>query len=59
MSTPIAAGMPRLWKYGMRVKYRQNTAPAMVSPEPRITCDVLRYMSWKAASRSMPSLRFS
>ena len=44
-STPIAAGMPRLWKYGNRVKDRQNTAPAMVSPEPSITCDVPRYMS--------------
>jgi hypothetical protein len=44
-STPIAAGIPRLWKYGSRVKYRQATAPAMVSPEPRMTCAVPRYMS--------------
>lgn len=31
---PSAAGMPRLWKYGSRVKLRHATAPATVSPEP-------------------------
>ena len=39
-STPSAAGMPRLWKYGSLVKYRQATAPAIVRPEPRMTCVV-------------------
>ena len=37
---PIASGRPRLWKYGSRVKCRQNVAPAIVRPEPRITCAV-------------------
>ncbi len=41
----MAAGMPRLEKYANRVKYRQATAPTMVSPDPKITCDVPRYMS--------------
>ena len=36
-SMPIANGMPRVWKYGSRVKCRQKVAPAMVSPEPRMT----------------------
>ena len=40
ISMPIASGMPRLWKYGSRVKCRQKVAPAMVRPEPRITCAV-------------------
>ncbi len=37
---PNAAGMPRLWKYGKRVKLRQATAPATVSPEPNTICVV-------------------
>ena len=36
-SMPIASGMPSVWKYGSRVKCRQNVAPAMVRPEPRMT----------------------
>src|ERR1700677_3178255 len=32
---PIAAGMPRVWKYGSRVKLRQNTPPAAGAPEPK------------------------
>ena len=44
-STPSAAGTPRVWKYGSRVKYRQATAPTMVSPEPTMTCTVPRNMS--------------
>ena len=36
-SMPIASGTPSVWKYGSRVKCRQNVAPAMVRPEPRIT----------------------
>ena len=43
-STPRPAGIPRLWKYGVRVKRRQNTAAATVRPEPMITCAVLRYI---------------
>ena len=39
-SMPIASGKPSDMKYGNRVKCRQNVAPAMVSPEPRITCEV-------------------
>ena len=31
-SMPIASGMPRVWKYGRRVKCRQNVAPAIVRP---------------------------
>ena len=38
--TPDAAGTPRLWKYGSRVKVRQNTAPAIVRPEPKMICAV-------------------
>ena len=45
-STPRAAGIPRVWKYGNRVKYRHATAPAMVSPDPMMTCTVPRNMSW-------------
>ena len=37
---PIAIGMPSVWKYGSRVKCRQNVAPAIVRPEPRMTCAV-------------------
>ena len=37
---PIASGTPRVWKYGSRVKLRQNVAPAMVRPEPSTTCAV-------------------
>lgn len=37
---PNAAGMPRLWKYGRRVKLRQATAPATVSPDPKTMCVV-------------------
>ncbi len=29
-----------VWKYGSRVKLRQNVAPAMVRPEPSTTCAV-------------------
>ena len=36
-SMPIANGMPNDWKYGSLVKCRQNVAPAMVRPEPRMT----------------------
>ena len=43
-STPMPAGMPRLWKYGSRVKLRQNTAPAIVRPEPKMTCAVPWYI---------------
>ena len=43
-STPRPAGMPRLWKYGVRVKRRQNTAAATVSPDPMMTCAVERYI---------------
>ncbi len=43
-SMPTARGTPRLWKYGSRVKCRQNVAPAIVRPEPRITCAVPWYM---------------
>ena len=57
--TPIAAGTPRLWKYGSRVKVRQNTAPAMVNPEPRMMCDVPRYIVSNAVTRSWPSYRAS
>ncbi len=39
-----AAGMPRLWKYGSRVKLRQKTAPATVRPEPRTMWAVPRNM---------------
>ena len=39
-SMPMASGMPRVWKYGSRVKCRQKVAPAMVRPEPRMTCAV-------------------
>ena len=42
--TPSPAGMPRLLKYGVRVKIRQKTAAATVRPEPMITCAVLRYI---------------
>ena len=41
---PRPAGRPRLWKYGVRVKRRQNTAAATVRPDPMITCAVLRYI---------------
>ena len=40
VSMPTAHGTPRLWKYGIRVRDRQNAAPAMVSAEPRMTCAV-------------------
>ncbi|CDO08301.1 hypothetical protein BN977_03120 [Mycolicibacterium cosmeticum] len=40
VTMPTANGMPRDWKYGSLVKCRQNVAPAMVIPEPRITCAV-------------------
>ena len=39
-SMPIASGIPRDLNIGLRVKCRQNIAPAIVSPEPRITCAV-------------------
>ena len=42
--TPRPAGIPRLWKYGVRVKRRQKIAAATVRPYPMITCAVLRYM---------------
>ena len=57
--TPIAAGMPRLWKYGSRVKVRQNTAPAIVRPEPKMMCEVPRYIVSKAVTRSCPTWRAS
>ena len=44
-STPIPAGMPRLWKYGVRVKRKQKIAAATVRPDPMITWAVLRYMT--------------
>ena len=34
---PTANGTPSDWKYGRRVKLRQNVAPAMVRPEPNTT----------------------
>ena len=37
---PTATGMPSDLNIGLRVKFRQTIAPAMVSPEPRITCAV-------------------
>ena len=43
-SIPTAHGMPMVWKYGIRAKLRQNVAPAIVKPEPRMTCAVPRYM---------------
>ncbi|SHU65172.1 Uncharacterised protein [Mycobacteroides abscessus subsp. abscessus] len=39
-SRPTEQGTPRVWKYGMRVKLRQYMAPAMVIPDPRMTCAV-------------------
>ena len=32
---PTAQGMPRVWKYGIRAKLRQNVAPAIVKPEAK------------------------
>ena len=43
-NTPRPAGIPRLWKYGVRVKRRQKTAATTVRPEPTITWAVLRYI---------------
>ena len=37
---PIARGTPSVWKYGNRVKLRQNVAPAIVNPDPSTTCAV-------------------
>ena len=37
---PSASGTPNVWKYGSRVKLRQNVAPAIVRPEPTMTCAV-------------------
>ena len=34
---PMANGIPSELNIGLRVKCRQNMAPAMVSPDPRIT----------------------
>ncbi len=34
---PNAIGIPRVWKYGRRVKCRHSMAPAMVRPEPSTT----------------------
>ncbi len=42
---PTANGMPRLWKYGRLVKRRHSVAPAIVRPEPKITCAVPWNMS--------------
>ena len=39
-SMPSASGTPNVWKYGSRVKLRQNVAPAIVRPEPTMTCAV-------------------
>lgn len=43
-SMPTAQGTPMVWKYGIRVKLRQNTDPAMVKPEASTTFAVLRYV---------------
>ncbi|SKS18614.1 Uncharacterised protein [Mycobacteroides abscessus subsp. abscessus] len=40
-SMPMAHGTPKDSKYGRRVNFRQNVAPAMVRPDPRITCETL------------------
>src|ERR1700739_4403668 len=36
-SIPIATGAPIVVKYGRRAKLRQDVAPAIVRPEPKIT----------------------
>ena len=41
---PTAHGTPKVLKYGIRAKLRQNVAPAIVKPEPRMTWAVPRYM---------------
>ena len=53
--TPIPAGMPRLWKYGSRVKVRHSTAPAIVRPEPKMMCAVPWYIVLNAETRSCPA----
>ena len=45
MVIPIASGMPMVWKYGRRVKCRQNVAPAMVRPDASTTWAVPWNMS--------------
>lgn len=35
----IAQGNPMVWKYGNRAAVRHRQAPAMVRPEPRMTCE--------------------
>ena len=42
---PTASGIPSDRKYGSRVKCRQNVAPAIVKPDPRITWTVPWNMS--------------
>src|ERR1700752_901163 len=42
-NSAIAQGNPMVWKYGSRVALRHSKAPAMVRPEPRITCETPWY----------------
>lgn len=37
--TEIAQGKPMVLKYGSVVKLRHMVAPAIVKPEPRMTCE--------------------